>query len=95
VGKKADITIVDRGSLRMTPVHTGKYDNTMTSLVYSASADDVDTVIIDGAIVLEGGRLTMVSEEEIVERATETGRDLLARREPFVEARDRHLDEVF
>jgi 5-methylthioadenosine/S-adenosylhomocysteine deaminase len=95
VGKKADIVIVDRSSLRMTPIHTGQYDNTVTSIVYSATADDVDTVIIDGTIVLEDGRLTSISEDEIRERATEVGRDLMRRREPFVEARDRELDVVF
>jgi 5-methylthioadenosine/S-adenosylhomocysteine deaminase len=94
-GKKADIVVVDRRSLRMTPIHTGKYDNAITSLVYSATADDVDTVLIDGAVVLRGRRLTRVSEEEIVERATRVGRDLLARREPYVESRDLVLDEVF
>jgi hypothetical protein len=55
----------------------------------------VDTVLIDGAVVLRGRRLTRVSEEEIVERATRVGRDLLARREPYVESRDLVLDEVF
>jgi 5-methylthioadenosine/S-adenosylhomocysteine deaminase len=95
VGKKADLVVVDRSALRMTPIHTGKYDNTVTSIVYSAAADDVDTVMIGGTIVLAGGRLTRMSEEEIVERATCAGRDMLARREPFVEARDRTLDEAF
>ncbi len=38
-------------------------------LVHSASGHDVDTVIVDGRVVLAGGRLTLADGEEIVARA--------------------------
>ena len=42
----------------------------MTSaLVYSANGSEVDTVIIDGEVVLEHGRLTKFDEEEIYAHA--------------------------
>ena len=95
VGKKADVVVIDRSAIRMTPIHLGEYDNTVTSIVYSARSDDVSTVIIDGQLVLADRKLTRKSEEEIVECATRVGREMIARREQWVQSRDRELDKVF
>jgi hypothetical protein len=55
----------------------------------------VNTLVIDGQVVLADGKLTRKSEEEIVECATRVGRDMIARRETWVQSRDRELDKVF
>src|SRR5215471_2263586 len=54
-GAKADIVVIDlsgRGSLRMGPVR-----DPIKSLVECGIGDDVDTVIVDGIVRVEGGRI--------------------------------------
>jgi 5-methylthioadenosine/S-adenosylhomocysteine deaminase len=51
-GAKADITIVDFSALRIGPVY-----DPIRSLVHAATGELVDTVIIDGRVVVEGGRV--------------------------------------
>lgn len=58
VGARADIVIVDmtgRDSLRMGPVR-----DPIKSLVDCGIGDDVDTVIVDGVVRMEGGRIPNV-----------------------------------
>lgn len=52
VGKKADITIIETESVNMQPI----YDYYST-IVYSANPSNVDTVIVDGKIVVKDKRL--------------------------------------
>ena len=79
VGKKADIILVDLHKLRLTPMMFGKHLNIMSHLVYAAHGDDVDTVIIDGNLVMKGRVLQTFSEDEIIEKATQACRDVLQR----------------
>lgn len=60
-GKKADVVLVDFQQPHLTP----SFDP-VTNLIYSAAKTDVDTVIIDGKIHLEGGELTRVDEERVM-----------------------------
>lgn len=57
-GYKADITLFDRDEIHFTP-----YNNPISALVYSAQESDVDSVIIDGKVVLEGRELKTIDEE--------------------------------
>jgi cytosine/adenosine deaminase-related metal-dependent hydrolase len=50
VGKKADVVILDLSHPRLRPLH-----NLASVLVYQANGSEVDTVIVDGEILLEGG----------------------------------------
>jgi len=59
-GKRADIAIVDLDSLHQTPFY-----NIYSALVYSTKASDVDTVIINGRIVMKGRRLLTLNENAI------------------------------
>jgi 5-methylthioadenosine/S-adenosylhomocysteine deaminase len=79
VGKKADLIAIDLNTPRLTPVHSGKNSNILQHIVYAAHGDDVDTVMIDGKIVLEGKKLRTLSEGEIVKRATEAARQLISK----------------
>jgi 5-methylthioadenosine/S-adenosylhomocysteine deaminase len=64
-GRRADIVVVDLGSVFVAPVH-----RVPSALVYCASPADVNHVMVDGAFVLEDGRVTVVDEEALIEEAT-------------------------
>jgi 5-methylthioadenosine/S-adenosylhomocysteine deaminase len=64
VGKKADIILLDNRSPSLAPMIDG-----YGVLVHSASGHDVDTVIVDGRVVLSGGRLTLADGDAIVANA--------------------------
>jgi 5-methylthioadenosine/S-adenosylhomocysteine deaminase len=64
VGKRADIVMLDNRSPSLTPLVDG-----YGVLVHSASGHDVDTVIVDGKVVLSGGRLTLADGDAIVAEA--------------------------
>jgi 5-methylthioadenosine/S-adenosylhomocysteine deaminase len=65
-GKRADISIIDMNKPHNTPVF-----NYFSHLVYSVNSADVDTVIINGKIVMENRRITTVDEEEIKQKVRE------------------------
>jgi len=64
-GKKADITIIDLRKPHLQPVY-----NIVKTLVYCARGSDVDTVIVNGEIIVERGRLTRISEEKVLLRVS-------------------------
>jgi 5-methylthioadenosine/S-adenosylhomocysteine deaminase len=64
IGKKADIVLLDSRSPTLAPMIDG-----YGVLVHSASGHDVDTVIVDGRVVLAGGRLTLADGDAIVANA--------------------------
>jgi 5-methylthioadenosine/S-adenosylhomocysteine deaminase len=65
-GAKADIVIADLMGL-----HVGLIDDPIKTLVYMASQRDIETVIVDGRVVAEGGRVPGVDEEELARKANE------------------------
>ena len=67
-GKMADIAIVDFEKPHLTPSFDVAAE--LTRYVYGS---DVDTVIIDGKIVMEDREVKSVDEREILERAREIG----------------------
>lgn len=66
VGKKADLIVLNLESARMTPLH-----DLERALIYAGRASDVETVIVDGRIVLDGGVLTTVDEARVLREARE------------------------
>ncbi|MEM2897033.1 MAG: amidohydrolase [Candidatus Bathyarchaeia archaeon] len=74
VGKKADIIIIDLKRPHTVPLH-----DSMATLVYSASAQDVETSIIDGKIVMENRVIKGLNEIEIIEKAQKAAEDLVKR----------------
>jgi len=68
MGKRADIAIVDFEKPHLTPSFDVVAE--LTRYVYGS---DVDTVIIDGKIVMEDREVKSVDEREILERAREIG----------------------
>src|ERR1044072_6921228 len=64
VGKRADILIVDRDTLNQIPVY-----NIYSDLVYATKAADVETVIINGKIVMRSRRLLTLNETQVKSEA--------------------------
>ena len=74
VGKKADIILVDFSKPHLRPLH-----NIYANIVYSARGSDVDTVIVDGKIVMENQKVKTLDEQAVIEKAEKIALDLLSR----------------
>ncbi|MDQ7827536.1 MAG: amidohydrolase [Armatimonadota bacterium] len=74
VGKRADIAVADLCTATASPVH-----HPVSSLVYSAIGSEVETVIIDGRLVMEGGRILTVDEGGLLREAQRAAHALLQR----------------
>src|SRR5881227_2161262 len=66
VGKKADLVVIDLNRLHTTPSI-----NPVSTLVYAATGGEVDTVVVDGQIVVEQGQLLTLDEDEVMHVARE------------------------
>ncbi len=71
IGKKADIIVVDTHKPHMTPMY-----DVVSHLVYSASGGDVDTVLINGRIVVENRRLLAFDMTEAMDRMRAVAREI-------------------
>lgn len=74
VGKKADLVVID-----MNRLHTTPSPNPISSLVYAATGGEVDTVVVDGRIVVEQGQLLTLNEEEVIKQAHQHAESLYQR----------------
>lgn len=82
VGKRADLVLYDRDTPEWRPLL-----NPVNNLVYSATGASVRTVLIDGRIVLDEGRITTVDERVIYARIEAAAREQVARAGLRVESR--------
>lgn len=76
IGKSADLAIVDFKKPHLYPLF-----NEISHLVYSARASDVDTVLINGKVVMENREITTMDIHKVLEMAEKTKEKLLARLE--------------
>lgn len=60
VGKRADIALLDMQRLNWCPRH-----DLVSLLAYATNASQVDTVLVDGKVLLDGGKLTTIDEERV------------------------------
>jgi 5-methylthioadenosine/S-adenosylhomocysteine deaminase len=65
-GKRADVILVDLRRPSMLPVHLQPMRNLVPNLVYSARGDEVSTVVVDGEVVLDNGRVQRIDEAEVL-----------------------------
>ena len=72
-GMKADVICVDFNQPHLTPLY-----HEDSHLVYCASGSDVDTVVINGRVVMKDRRLLTVDEGEIMERVNGIARRIRA-----------------
>ncbi len=75
-GKYADIVILNGGSPNIRPLLP---ENMISNIVYSGSSSNVKTVICQGDIVMEDGRINTIDEAEILSRSEEMWRSLCLR----------------
>jgi cytosine/adenosine deaminase-related metal-dependent hydrolase len=66
VGKRADFVVVDMNKPHLTPS-----PNPISTIVCAATGRDVDTVVIDGKIVVRGGKVLTMDESRILAEARE------------------------
>ena len=79
-GKKADLVIVETDSVNMFPCY-----NPYSALVYSANASNVDTVMVNGELLVRGKQLVKADLQKIRgELKQEMG--------PFMEAAQKYGD---
>ena len=60
MGKKADLGLLDLTAPSLTPLN-----NAVAALSYSANGSEVDTVIIDGKVVMRSRELLTIDEERV------------------------------
>ena len=65
-GKKADIIIIGLNKPHLTPIF-----NEYSHLVYAASGADVDTVVINGKVVMKDRRLLTIHENDVMDEVRE------------------------
>jgi len=76
VGKRADLILVDFEKPHLTPRHECVH----ADLVYSAHGSDVETVIVDGKVLMEKRKVLTLDEAEVMRKAQRTAVDLVTRR---------------
>jgi 5-methylthioadenosine/S-adenosylhomocysteine deaminase len=74
VGKRADLILLDLNRVHATPA-----PNLISTIVYSAGPADVETVIIDGQVVMRDRQLTTLNERQVIASASEQAALLTAR----------------
>lgn len=73
-GRLADLTLVDVRQFHLTPATP---DTIVTNLVHAARGSDVRTVLVDGKVVVEDGRLTRIDARAAMEAMEASGRRLM------------------
>ncbi|NIN69734.1 MAG: amidohydrolase family protein, partial [Anaerolineae bacterium] len=74
VGKKADVVLVDLNTPFAAPVH-----RVPSALVYNVHGNDVDTVIIDGRVVMRDKEVMVLDEGALLEECRQAASSLMAR----------------
>lgn len=74
VDKKADIILIDMDKPHLYPLH-----NVISALAYSAQGSDVDTVIVDGKIIMEKREIKTLDIEKIKYEAEKASYSLINR----------------
>lgn len=67
IGKKADLIVVKTNSCHMSPDL-----DAVTNLVFSGNGRDVDTVMIDGNIIMKDRKFSNIDADKIVAKGSET-----------------------
>jgi cytosine/adenosine deaminase-related metal-dependent hydrolase len=61
VGKRADFIVIDMDKPHLTPA-----PDPVSTIVYAAHGSDVDTVVIDGQLVMQSRKVLTLDEESIL-----------------------------
>lgn len=63
-GFLADLAIIDLSGVNLNPLN-----NLISCLVYSANSSNVDSLIVNGKILLEGGKLKILGQDTLMNLA--------------------------
>jgi 5-methylthioadenosine/S-adenosylhomocysteine deaminase len=74
VGKRADLIL-----LRLDTIHSQPVNDLFSQLVHCAKASDVQTVIVDGRILMRDRRFQLTEESKVLEEAKKANLDLMTR----------------
>jgi 5-methylthioadenosine/S-adenosylhomocysteine deaminase len=74
VGKRADLILI-----RLDAIHNQPVNDLFSQLVHCAKASDVQTVIVDGRVVMRDRQLQLTEEGKVLEQARTANRDLMTR----------------
>ena len=72
-GYKADLVLIKR-SIRMIPFH-----NILSHIIFSITQEDIDTVIVNGRVIVKNRKILTVNEEEVVKKVQQVFQKLLRR----------------
>jgi 5-methylthioadenosine/S-adenosylhomocysteine deaminase len=75
-GKKADLIILNLKVPHMTPIISTPVRNIAPNIVYSARGDEVETVIVDGKVVMENRQVLTMDEETVISKAQEASAEI-------------------
>ncbi len=74
LGKKADLVLLDRNSEHFTP-----YRHPISHLVYAANGSDVNTVIVNGEILMKDRDIFTIEEAAVLEIAENAAEELVSK----------------
>ncbi len=63
-GKRADFILIDMDKPHLTPCF-----DPVSTVVYAAHGSDVDTVVVDGKVLMQGRKLQTLDEEAVIDEA--------------------------
>jgi 5-methylthioadenosine/S-adenosylhomocysteine deaminase len=72
-GKRADLAIVSTASARMTPLY-----DPVSHLVYAAHGEDVQTVMVNGRVLMRGRKMLTLDEASVLAAARRLAQDVRA-----------------
>jgi len=75
IGKKADLAIIGLDNVHTSP----KPADLISSIVYSAGTADLQTVIVDGRVLMKNRKLLTLDERGVIADANKQTSDLLER----------------
>lgn len=70
LGRVAEGCLADLILIRLDGAHIQPVHDVLAALVYAVRASDVDTVIVDGRLLMEGRRLLTIDKAEVVREVT-------------------------
>jgi 5-methylthioadenosine/S-adenosylhomocysteine deaminase len=78
-GKKADLMMLNLKVPHLTPVISTPVRNVAPNIVYSARGDEVETVIVDGKVLMENRRVLTMDEESVIEEAQRAAEEVTSK----------------
>jgi len=73
-GAPADLVLINARSPNLMPIHSPS--TVISHLVYSTSGFNVEDVVVDGELILHGGRFTRIDEREVYEKVSSVVEEL-------------------